>query len=398
MPLFKYKAAEKNGKTMEVLIEGDSRADSLTRLRQRGFTPIQFIGQMDGDQGTTRAFWQRGFDPLEFTNRLVPLLKSHIPLERALGIIADTTDNAHAKTIINDLRRGLHEGKKFSTLIRDRGNYFPPIFANMVEAGEESGSLPEVIIELRRFLSERKELRDFLITSSIYPLIVLMVTSGVIILLFAVFIPQFSKIFIDMGKKPPLPTEIMIGISYLVTEFWWLWLLLFAGGCLFLHQVRRGGKARGWWDENVLKLPLLGKLIQLIEVTRFIRTLAVLIQNYVHLLDTVKIAGRVFQNSVIRQSIAGVATELRGGSRLSVALSKSPYIPKTVIQMLNIGEETGNVGGMLQDVADSYEETVRKQIRRVLALFEPVVIMFLAIIVFFVVSSIFLAILEIQKL
>lgn len=400
MPQFKYKASDKGGKVQEVVIEGDTKQDALSRLRHKGFTPIKFIGNINlSEDGQHGHFWQRkALDPCDFTNRLVPLLNAQIPLERALGIIEEGMEHEPGKVMLKDIRRGLHEGKKFSSLIRDRGHCFPGVYANMVEAGEESGALAGVMRELQKFLNESRELKEFLITSSIYPAIILSVTLVVIILLFTVFIPRFAKIFMDMGKQLPLPTQMMLDISNFVTGFWWLWIILIFLFTMGVRMIRRGGKSRAWWDKVVLKVPVFGKLLQLIEIARFVRTLAVLIQNHVHLLETVRIAERVIQNSFIVNTLTGVSSELKGGAKLSNALSKSDYIPITVVRMLNIGEETGSMGEMLEKVAEQYEVNIKTQVKRLLAMFEPVVILLLALVVLSVVLSMFLAILEMNQI
>jgi general secretion pathway protein F len=252
--------------------------------------------------------------------------------------------------------------------------------------------------ELQRFLNEGREMREFLITSSIYPCIILVVTIIVSLLLFTVFIPKFAKIFVDLGKEMPLPTRIIMGISTGITDFWWLWLALFAGLVFLGLKIRKGGRCKEVWDEHILKVPVFGRLVQTIELTRFVRTLAVLIENHVHLLETIRIADRIIQNTHMQKSLTGIATELKGGTRLSKALAKSPYIPNTIVRMLGIGEETGNMGEMLENVARQYEEMVRQQVKRLLALFEPAVILILAVVVMAVVLSMFLAILEMNQL
>lgn len=403
MPMFKYKAVDsKGGKAIEILIEGDSQDDSLNRLRGRGFTPIKFIGRVDDGGKSLGSIFDRKkkFDPAEFTNRLLPLLKAQIQLERALSIIVNSTEDDVTRELVVDLRRGLHEGKKFSAMIRDRSHYFPPVYANMVEAGEESGALTKVMEELQKFLNERKELKNFLITSLIYPAIILSVTSGVIILLFTVFIPRFTKIFIDMGKELPLPTKIMLMISNFVTHPFMLfvWLVCIIGLITLFVQIKKGGKAREWWDSVTLKIPVIGSLVQTVEVARFIRTMAVLLQSYVPILNAVVISEKVIQNKQIRDTLGGVTTELRGGAKLSSALAKSSYISTTVVQMLNIGEETGNMAEMLDETASFYETDIRDRIKKLLALFEPMVILILAFIVLGVVGSIFLALMELNSL
>ncbi len=399
MPLYKYKVAENDGRTKEILVEGDSQPDSLSRVRNRGFVPLECYGQADSiTQNRGWKFWRRdSFEACDFTNRLVPLLKAHIPLERALGIIAQGAPPG-ASDVVSELRKGLHEGKKFSTVIRDHGTRFPKIYANLVEAGEETGSLPDIMAELQRFLNERRELRNFLITSSIYPLFVISVIIIVVLFLFMVVIPRFSQIFTDMGRKLPLLTKMMLGVSDFATGFWWLWIICIGILCYMIYSIRSGGRLTEWWEENVLKVPIFGELMTMIEISRFIRTLAVLIQNHVHLLSTVQIATNVIVNRQISKTLYGVNAELKGGARLSSALGKSRFIPKEALQMLAIGEESGNMGGMLNQVASTYEDNLKTRIKRLLALFEPVVILMLAAIVMLVVLSIFLAILDMQSM
>jgi len=402
MPLYKYKIVSKDGKPSEFIIEGDNEKDSLARLRARGFVPLQFCGLTDST-GTKSAksfglFSKSTFNANEFTNRLVPLLKAHIQLEKALGILIEGTEDKESKEIIANIRRGLHEGKKMSELIKSSGKAFPPIYANLVEAGEETGSLPEVMLELQNFLNYRKEMKDFLVTSSIYPIIILIVTFAVILLLFTVFIPRFAKIFLNMGKPLPLPTKILLDVSNITLELWWLWVILIALLAFFITKVRQGGKTRDWWDAHIIRVKLLGEIIATSEIDRFIKTLAVLIRNNVHLITAVRISSKVVQNRSISNSLVHINNELRGGKKLSKALAKSPYLPKIVIQMLEIGEESGSMGEMLQDVAENLEKSMRSKVKKLLGLFEPVVILFLALVVLIVVISIFLAIIEMNNI
>lgn len=398
MPLFKYRVSDKSGAVSELLIEGESKPDSMNRVRGRGFIPLEFIGQVDSYAAGSRSFsLMSDFDANDFTVRLVPLLKAHIHLEKALGIIVEGTENPRQKQIISDLRRGLHEGKKFSALVRDQGSRFPSIYPVLVEAGEEAGKLPEVMEELQKFLSAKKEMQDFLLTSSIYPAIVLCVTGGVIFMLFTVFVPKFSKIFIEMGKPLPLPTKIMLETGNFAASFWWLSLVALGGLIFFIFKLKQNGLTRRWFDAKILRLPLAGNMLKMIEISRYVRTLAIMVKNHVHLLNSVSIASRVLLNRSISESVAGISGELRGGTKLSAALSGSPFFPKNLIRMLSIGEESGNVGEMLEHIADQYENELRIKLKRMLALFEPAVILLLSLVVLAVVISIFMAIMEMNQ-
>jgi len=396
MSLFRFKIADSSGNKSEVTVEGDSRGDAVLKLSARGVFPLEFLGQASHlDHAAKQSFFQMDkFDVSAFTNRLVPLLRSHIPLEKALAIISEGDVDPQTRSVVHDIRKGLHEGKKLSELIKSHGNRFPKLYANLVEAGEESGALPQVMIELQRFLNDTRETKNFLVTSSIYPAIILSVTLGVFALLFTVFIPKFAKMFIDMGKELPLLTEIMVSISDITLGLWWLWLAAIIGLIIFGSNVKKGGNAREWWHKKILFVPLIGKIVISMEVCRFIRTLAVLIKNHVHVLDTVRIASRVINNNEIAHSVSGVSAELQSGHALSKTLAKSPFVPKSAIQMLQIGEQSGTPGEMLDEIATQLEDELKLKIKRLLALFEPAMILFMAGVVLVVVMSIFMAIME----
>ena len=397
MALYKYKAMDASGKTVSVMIDGDSPDDALSRLRARGLLPLESFGQAGGP--SRNPFRRDGFDVYRFTNRLAPLLSAGIRLEKALAVMGGghSADRANHE-VIESLRKGLHEGKKFSALVRGQEPRFPRIYASLIEAGEETGNMAGAVRELRRFMNETKEQRDFLITSSIYPLTILAVTFGVIVLMFTVFIPRFSQIFLDMGKELPLPTAIMLFVSRMFTLLWPLWLLLIGSAAYAAVLVRRGGRARRRWDTLVLGTPILGKLVATIDIGRMTRTLAIMLESHVALLDSVRIAFKVLGNSVIAESFSGVTTELRAGNPLSKALRHSKYMPDEAVQMIEVGEQSGEVGKMLGEAAGGLENESRQSIKRLLALFEPVVIVVLALVILMVVVSIFLAVMEMNQI
>ncbi len=393
MPLFKFQVTDAQGKIQEITIDGESPDDAVNRLRNRQLFPVQCYGEV---RVGTFAF-RKSFNVYAFTNRLVPLLQAHVPLERALGIIAEGCTKEKEREVVVSLRKGLHEGKRFSELIRSHGERFPRIYANLVETGEESGCLEAVMGNLQHFITDSKEQKDFLITSSIYPGVILTITVGVLILVFGVFIPRFSQIFLEMGKELPVPTQILLSFSRFINTLWPLWLALLLAVVWLGIRIRRGGRERNWWDRQIIKVPILGRLLVTVEISRFIRTLSILISNHVHLLKSVQIAEKVIQNNTIFQTMINVVPELRGGAKLSDTLRHSKFIPLDVIQMLRVGEESGEVGAMLEKVAEELEKAVKVEIKRLLALFEPAVIVLLALVVLIVVISIFLAVIEMNN-
>lgn len=399
MGVHKYKISDATGAIREIVIEGDSAADALNRVRRRGLTPLRYLGPTSGDTRNTPHFaLRKKFNIYDFTDRLAPLLKAHIPLERALEIIATGTTVPKEREIVISLRRGLHEGKKFSELIRNSEANFPNLYANLVETGESTGCLPEVILELQKFLNESRNMKEFIITSSIYPTIILLISFSVLILIFTVFIPRFSKVFIDMGKELPLSTTILIETGNWTITLWWIWPILIIAGIITASRIRHNPEMRYRWDRFILKLPLLGSMIAATEMNRFIHTTAILLKNHVKLLDTVEIGQRIIENSYIRKTFAGLTQELKNGIALSEALKKSPYIPLDAVQMLKVGEESGTMGDMLGEASENLNNKIKVQIKRLLAIFEPTVIIILASIITLVVLSIFMAIMEMNEL
>ncbi len=400
MALYKYLAAGKNQPAKEIVIEADSEKDARSRMRGRGLTVIKSFGEVSGESGkkSFSSFFGPTVDVNEFTDQLTPLLVAHIPLERSLLIMGEGATNPAQKEFINSLREGLHEGKKFSALIRSYGGKFPGFYANLIETGEESGCLPEVMVELRRFMAERKELRDFVVSSSIYPGVILSVTLIVTVVLFTVFVPTFAKIFTDMGRDMPPSMAVLMDISAFFSWAWWLIpLLLIAGGAGFYKYM---GKERMnlMRDKFLLRLPAVGKVVETLEICRFIQTLSILIRNHVEIIRTVKIAIRVLQNRVIRDDFSGLEAKLKSGEHLSGCLRDSRFMPRNVIQMVRVGEESGTVGEMLGDIAGQQEREVRAKIKRMLSLFEPAVIIILAGVVLLVVVSIFMAIMDLNSI
>lgn len=400
MPLYKFKVADPSGRVSEILVEGDNQAGATRRVQARNLIPIDFLGQSDsaggGSAGGNWGFGKR-FNVLAFTDRLVPLLNAEIPLERALHIVEETAESPQEREVTASFRRGLHEGRRFSQLIRDRGRMFPRMYASIVEAGEESGALPKVLGQLHAYLKMTEEMKAFVISSSIYPMFVVIVCVAVVSILLAWVVPKFGGIIASTGRDPTWSTEMLLAASNTFRGYWWLLPLGLALALTFVAAAQRDGKIRDWCDEMILKLPLLNQLVIYSNIGRLIRTMAILMRSGVHILDTVTISARVLTNQVLRNSISGLAAELRRGEKLSSALARNHYIPTLVVRMLAVGEETGAPHEMLERVADRYDNDLRTTVKRALAWFEPLTILILGGVVGAIVVVLFMTIIDMQK-
>jgi len=398
MALYKFLAAVPGEKAREILIEADNEKESLEKLRRRGMTPVRCMGESSERKSRGFSLQRRKIDVNEFTRQLAPLLKAYIPLERALAIISEGTVEEDQKDFVNSMRQGLHEGKKFSELVRSHGSLFPSYYANLIESGEETGCLPEVVGELHKFMSESKELRDFIVSSSIYPLAIFGIVLVVTTLLFTIFVPKFAKIFYDMGRELPGAMSALVSFGEFASWAWWLIPLLLIGTWFTLKRVLGEEELKYRLSQFSVKIPLFGKILVDLEMCKYLRTLSILIANHVEIIRTVRISGRIISNPVVSKSFADIDRKLKSGEKLSAALSGNKFIPPSAVPMLRVGEESGTVGEMLGNIAGNLETDTRLRIKRLLSLFEPAVIIFLAVIVLVVVVAIFVAMMEINSI
>ena len=398
MALFRFTAVQKGEAPGEYLIEGESEKEALDKLRSRHITPLRSHGEVLRGRDKSLFFRRSKIDSFTFTRQLAPLLESFIPLEKALSIIAEGTEEKEQKDFVNSLRQGLHEGKRFSELVRSHGNVFPGYYANLIESGEETGCLPEVVNQLHKFMEQSKEFKDFIVSSSIYPLAILSITILVVVLLFTIFVPRFAKIFADMGRTLPPSMEFLMGMSAFASWAWWLIPLLGVTTWVILRRTL-GEKALHYRVSQILlKLPLLGRILADLEMCKYIRTLAILIGNHVEIIRTMKISSKIIRNPVIAEAFSSIERKLKSGSKLSAALQNNIYLPSGMAPMLRVGEESGTVGEMLDRIATHLENDTRQKIKRLLSLFEPAVIIFLAAMVLVVVVSIFVSMMELNAI
>ncbi|MEA4863647.1 MAG: type II secretion system F family protein [Victivallaceae bacterium] len=396
MATFSYLAGKGAEAPRVVDVEADSQSDALAKLRGMKLLPIRFLGE--NTTGGSSAFTRKKIDVNGFTCELAVLLKSHVPLEKALALIAEGAAEPDQKEFVTSLRQGLHEGKPLSALVREHGRLFPPFYANIIETGEETGCLDVVTGELHKFMEASRELREFIISSSIYPAVILAVCAAVLVLMFTVFVPKFAGVFTQMGRELPGSMKFLIGLSGFFKWAWWLVPLLLVGGWFAARRFLGTARFDYLRGAALIRTPLLGRLVVKLEMCRFLRTLGILAANNVEIIRTVKLSAGAIKHQAIRNSFMDLETRLKSGRKLSAALADNPFLPPGGAAMIRIGEESGETAEMIAGVADRLEEETRRHIKRLLALFEPVVIVILAGIILVVVVAIFVSILEMNAI
>ncbi len=402
MAEYLYKATTLTGQTVEGLMDGKDEENIVQNLHHLGYIPIRIISaQKRGQAFRLSSFLPRRVgikDLLVFTQELSTLISAGLPIDRSLTILGTLTENERLRETVMDVLKRIEGGNSFAEALGNYPRIFSKLYVNMVKAGESGGFLETILSRLAQYLQSTKEIRDYLTSVMIYPLILTIVSGISIIILITFVIPRFGKVFSDMGQAIPLPTQILLFISQLVRGYWWVGLgiiaLAYFGFKIYTQHEERKFK----WDQFKLRRIAIGNLIKKIEVARFSRTLGTLLQSGVSILPALNLAKEISQNRVISRSIVHVHDRLREGKAMSRSLDETEIFPPLAIHMIGVGEETGRLDEMLIKVAETYEENVQTAVKRFVSLLEPMIILIMGMVVGFIVISMLLAIFSINEI
>jgi len=406
MSTFQYTATDHAAKIVRGSMEAADERAVVTWLRANGYYPIK-IGQpgaaAEVTPGLVRLPTRFGRGPstqdvLAFTQQLATLLEAGMELDRSLAILLDLTDNQRFRSILRGVLADIQSGSSFADSLAKHPRLFSRLYVNMVKAGEASGVLEMILSRLAGFLERSKAVRDEVTSAMIYPLLLLLVGGGAVVVMMNFVIPRFAQIFADTKQLMPLPTRILLAISTFTTSYWWIFLGLIVVGWVALRAYLQTEEGRVRWDQWKLELPLLGSLIREIEVSRFARTFGTLLQSGVPVLPAVSIVKETITNRVIAGAMSRLQEGAKRGEGISGPLRATGAFPSFSIHMAKVGEETGKLEEMLIKVADTYDERVRRTVKRLTSLLEPVLILTLGAIVGFIVLSMLLAIFSINEL
>jgi len=397
---FHYRAITADGKVRSGVITADDSKSVARQLVRQGLTPV-YVGFEDKKfTGITIKLpsfaSNRRKDVLFFTQELSTLLNSGVPLDRALSITSELTTRPQFRGIILDILRTIKGGKSLADSLAIHTDYFSDLFINMVRAGEASGSLGQIFERLSEFERSRDELRSYIISSMIYPGLLTVVGAGSIFLILNFVVPRFATIFDDGHMKIPLPTEIMLEASKVVREWWWIVALVLIAIVGSFRTYIRTSAGRSWWDDTRLKLPMIGDALRKAETSRFARAMATLVGNTVPLVQSLHISAGILYNTRIAKSLNDVAQGVKRGEGIAGPLARTKMFPPLAAHLLTVGEETGKLDLMFARMADIYEEETRAAIKRFTAIFEPLVILLMGIIVGGLILSMLIAITSIN--
>ena len=403
MATFQYKAVTATGETIRGQLDASSAEDAARILQEAGNIPLQARATSDGGGFDLRAMLARSGKPGarevgQFTQQMATLLQAGLPLDRSLQVLIDLAENERTRRMVEKVRDHVREGGTLSDGLEAQHGVFNRLYINMVRAGELGGTLEETLARLADYLQRSKELKDSIGSAMVYPIMLMLLAAGSLILLLTYVIPQFTPIFEDMGAELPTLTKIVLGAGSALQNYWWLMILTGVAVVWFFRAQFAHPKTRLQWDKRILHMRWIGDLVAKMETAKLARTTGTLLVNGVPLLGALSIARNVMTNTVLQAVVADAANEVKTGHSLARTLVKGDSFPRLALQMINVGEETGQLDQMLLRVADTFDREVRTTVDRLMSLFVPLMTLVLAVMIGLIVMSVLVAILGINEL
>jgi len=398
MPTFQYKAKTRGGELVSGSLAAGDRRAALAELGKMGFFPLA-VDADEAEQGGKKGRGARvkSRDVLMFTQQLSSLLRSGMSLSQALGTLERRTQKRALGSVIADLRNGIVQGETLSDSLAKHPRIFSRFFVNLIRAGEASGALDDVLLRLGKHQEQMAEVREKVVSALLYPLIICLVGVCTIVFFMLVMVPKFSAMFKEMGTTMPLPTRVLIGISDAFVSYWWVSALLIASA-VTVYRIRvRTPEGKLAMDALRLRLPVFGQILMANALAQFARTLATLLQNGVPVLTALQIVEDTMTNRVIANELHEARTRVTDGTSISQPLSKGKVFPALLIDMLAVGEESGEVVPALQNIADTYEQELSRMLKIFTTLLEPAIIIVMAVVVGAIVMSVLMAVFSITS-
>ncbi len=407
MPVFEYKGINGRGKNVKGVIDADTLRTARARLRKEGVFPTEFTEEKAsaGRKLISREVSFSGFfsrirsqDIALLTRQLATLTAAGLPLIESLTALVDQVDNVRLKKVLTQVRDRVNEGSSLADALRHSSGVFSELYINMIGAGESSGALDVVLLRLADYIEDRLRLRNRLFAALAYPVLMLMVMFGVIVLLMTFVIPKVTLIFDDMGQSVPVYTQVLISISNFMRDYW---LFIIAGVLLLGFGVRSylrspGGRKR--FDRSILRVPVIGKLFRMVAISRFTKTLSTLLSGGIPILKSMDIVRNVVNNVLLAKAVDDARNNISEGATIAEPLRRSKMFPPIVIHMVSVGERSGELEDMLMKVSESFDNEVETTVAGLTSLLEPIIIVFMGGIVFFIMISILLPIFQMNQL
>lgn len=401
MPQFKYVAKNSSGKTVRGIVEADDEKNAISILRREQLVIVSV------KEGKPRAAFSLPSiklgvkkisveDVVVFSRQLATVVEAGVPLVSALDIIGEQMEKPVIRARVFKIRDDIEAGMSFSEAISRHKELFSAFFVNMVRAGEASGTLDEILDRLAVYLEKSNNLQKKVQSALIYPCVVILMAVAITLVLILKVIPVFKDIYAGFGAGLPMPTQVLIGLSDFLQAYFFIIAIFFVIVYFVLARSVKTKKGRHMMDTFKLKMPVFGKLITKVAISKFTRTFATLVKSGVPVIDTLEIVGKTSGNIVVEEAIEKVKVSVAEGEGIASPLSHTGVFPPMVVRMISVGEKTGELEKMLTKIADFYETQVDAAVSGMTSLIEPLVIAFLGIVIGGIVVCMFLPILQIS--
>ncbi|MCX5712167.1 MAG: type II secretion system F family protein [Candidatus Omnitrophica bacterium] len=400
MPIYSYIAKSSPTQKIKGEIEAETEQDAINKISQKGLFPISVLTKGLAPVKNDILSFNRipNRDVVMFTRQLASLVDSGVNIVNALSIVSGQTSNNYLKSILNDVSYRIKDGKSLSQSMSSHAYVFGQLYTSMIHSGETSGTLDKTLSRLADFLEKEEEFKNSIRSALTYPVFVLAVGVLTIIILLVFVIPRLVKMFEDMGQVLPLPTKILINISGFLNTYWWLLLAGVITLIFLLRRIYHNPQGRLGWDAARLKLPLLGAVTLKTEVSRISRTLSLQLSSGIGIVPALDVAYSVLGNQLLKAEIKRFKDQIISGSSFSASLKTSKLFPDFMTNIVSIGEETGSLDKALARVADDYEKEVDSLLKNLARMVEPIIILFVGLVVGFIVVSMLLPIFQINLL
>jgi type IV pilus assembly protein PilC len=390
MPTYSWKGKGKGGRIQQGVIAAESKDSVVALLRKQ---QILVTGVTEKGKEIALPKMGGGVKQKEiaiFTRQFSVMIDAGLPLVQCLEILGSQQKNRSFQKVLFEVRQDVESGSTLADSLRRHPKVFNDLFCNMIAAGEAGGILDTILQRMSSYIEKRVKLQSAVRSAMIYPVAVITIAVGVVVIILWKVIPTFAALFEGLGAQLPLPTRITIAVSKFLGRYMWLLVLLFGAGAFGLFQYHKTYKGKRQIDRFVLKLPVMGMLMRKIAVARFCRTLGTLLTSGVPILDGLEITARTSGNSIVEDAIMATRKSIEEGKTIAQPLEDTDVFPPMVIQMISVGEQTGALDTMLSKIADFYEDEVDEAVENLMSLLEPVMIVFLGIMIGGIVISMYM--------
>ena len=397
MALFRYKALSATGETLDGQMEAGNADEVIVRLQDQGYLPVEARRADEAVESfnlfaLAKKRQLRADQILQFTQQLSTLLTAGQPLDRALGILLELPEAAEARKVIERIRETVRGGAPLSVALEQQHGLFSRLYVNLVRAGESGGGLDDALRRLADYLERSRELRSRVINALIYPVILVTLVVVSLVFLLVAVVPQFEALFASLNAELAWYTKAVLWVSSALRSGWPLLLAALLLGAWWLNGRIADPAWRLRMDERLLKSRYAGSLIARLDTARLARTLGTLVGNGVPLLTALNLSGNVLSNRVLANALEAASGEVKSGSGLGYALGRQKVFPRLAVQMIQVGEESGELDTLLIKVADTFDVETRNALDRMLALLVPALTIVMALIVATIILSVLLPI------